>query len=130
MDQPPPEQPSQSPPPGPPPGGSNVHTWAVVCHVAAFAGFVVPFGNIIGPLIVWLLKRHDDPAIEAHGKESVNFQISMTIYTLIAGVLILAVVGIILLPALVILNVVLVIVAAIKASNGETWRYPVTIRMI
>lgn len=128
MDQPPPESPT--PPPSEGSRDPNARTWAVVCHLSAFAGLIVPFGNIIAPLVVWLLKRHDDPEIELHGKESVNFQISMTIYTLVALLLIFVLIGFILAPLLALLNIILVVIASIKASNGEGYRYPLTIRLV
>jgi len=105
-------------------------TWDVLCHILALAGFVFPFGNIIGPLIIWLVKKDQIPSVDAHGKESLNFQISMTIYAIVASLLIFAVVGFVLLPAVLLANLILVIMATIKASNGEPYRYPLTIRFI
>ena len=70
------------------------------------------------------------PSINEHGKESVNFQISMTIYTIIAALSTLLLIGFLLLPAIVVLNIVLVIIAGVKAANGEFYRYPLTIRFI
>ncbi len=87
-------------------------------------------GHILGPLIVWLAKRRDSPEIDEHGKESLNFQISMLIYNVIAGVLCLVLVGFVILAILHILNLVLVIVASIQASEGKFYRYPLTIRLI
>src|SRR5881398_293312 len=87
-------------------------------------------GAFLGPLIVWLAKRGDSPEIDEHGKESVNFQISMLIYNLIAGVLCLVLIGFVILGILHILNLVLVIVASIQASEGKLYRYPITIRLI
>jgi hypothetical protein len=110
---------------------SNVRTWTVLCHATALAGFFVPWaGHILGPLIVWLAKRGDSPEIDEHGKESLNFQISMLIYNLIAGVLCLVLIGFVILGILHILNLVLVIVASIQASEGKLYRYPITIRLI
>ena len=110
---------------------SNVRTWCVLAHASALLGFVVPWAfHILGPLIVWLAKRADSPEIDAHGKESLNFQISMLIYNLIAGVLCLVLVGFALLFILHILNLVLVVVASIQASEGKLYRYPLTIRLI
>jgi uncharacterized protein len=110
---------------------SNVRTWAVLCHASALVGFFVPWaGHILGPLIVWLAKRGDSPEIDEHGKESLNFQISMLIYNLIAGVLCLVLIGFVILGILHILNLVLVIVASIQASEGKLYRYPITIRLI
>jgi uncharacterized Tic20 family protein len=95
------------------------------------AGFVFPaVGHILGPLIVWLIKRGDAPEIDAHGKESLNFQISMLIYNLVAGVLCLFLIGFFLLAILHLLNVVFVIIAAVKASEAQFYRYPFTIRLI
>lgn len=105
--------------------------WATVCHLSALLMFVgFPILQIVGPLVVWLLKREESSFIDAHGKESVNFQISMTIYILVASISFLFCVGFILVPALIVADVVLLIIAAVKANNGEYYRYPVTIRLI
>jgi uncharacterized Tic20 family protein len=110
---------------------SNVRTWTVLCHASALLGFFVPAaGHILGPLIVWLVKRGDSPEIDAHGKESLNFQISMLIYGVISGILCLIVIGFFLLALLHILNVVFVIVASIQASEGKLYRYPLAIRFM
>ena len=126
MDQQPP------PPPSPVPvTSSDVRTWCVLCHATALAGFFVPWaGHILGPLIVWLAKRGDSAEIDAHGKESLNFQISMLIYNLIAGILCLVLIGFVILGILHLLNLVLVIIASIQASEGKFYRYPFTIRLI
>ena len=114
-----------------PTSARDVRTWNVLCHATALAGFFVPWaGHILGPLIVWLAKRGDSPEIDEHGKESLNFQISMLIYNVIAGLLCLVLVGFIILAILHILNLVLVIVASIQASEGKFYRYPITIRLI
>jgi uncharacterized Tic20 family protein len=103
----------------------------MACHLSALAGFVVPaFGHLLGPLIAWLIKRGESSEIDANGKEALNFQISMLIYNLVAGVLCLVLIGFALLAVLHILNVVFVIFAAIKASEGQMYRYPLTIRLI
>jgi uncharacterized Tic20 family protein len=103
----------------------------VLCHATALAGFFVPWaGHILGPLIVWLAKRGDSPEIDEHGKESLNFQISMLIYNVIAGLLCLVLIGFVILFILHILNLVLVIVASIQASEGKLYRYPIAIRLI
>src|SRR5438876_11641515 len=110
---------------------SNVRTWNVLCHATALAGFFVPWaGHILGPLIVWLAKRGDSAEIDAHGKESLNFQISMLIYNLIAGILCLVLIGFVILGILHLLNLVLVIVASIQASEGKLYRYQLAIRLI
>jgi uncharacterized Tic20 family protein len=87
-------------------------------------------GHLLGPLIVWLAKRDDSPEIDAHGKEALNFQISMLIYTLVAGVFCLILIGFVFLAILWVLNAVFVIIASIQASEGKFYRYPMTIRFI
>ena len=110
---------------------ANVRTWNILCHASALLGVFFHFpGHILGPLIVWLAKRDDSPEIDAHGKESLNFQISMLIYNAIAVVFCLVLIGFVLLPILWVLNVVFVIVASIQASDGKFYRYPMTIRFI
>ena len=118
--------------PSPPPStSSDVRTWCVLCHASALAGFFVPWaGHILGPLIIWLAKRGDSTEIDANGKESVNFQISMLIYNLIAGILCLVLIGFVILAILHLLNLVLVIVASIQVSEGKFYRYPLAIRLI
>ena len=88
------------------------------------------FGHILGPLVVWLIKRGDSSEIDAHGKEALNFQISMLIYNLVAGVLCLVLIGFVLLGVLYLLNIIFVIIAALKAGEGEMYRYPLTIRLV
>jgi uncharacterized Tic20 family protein len=105
-------------------------TYAMFCHLGALSGFVVPFGSIIVPLVLWLIKKDSSPFIDMHGRESLNFQISLLVYSLIAAVLILFIVGIFLLALLWIFNLVVVIIAGIRAESGEQFRYPLTIRFI
>ena len=103
----------------------------VLSHASALLGFVVPWlFHILGPLIIWLAKRGDSTEIDAHGKESMNFQISMLIWNCIAAILILVLIGIPLLILLHILNIIFVIVASIQASEGKLYRYPLAIRLI
>ena len=104
--------------------------WAMFCHLSALAGFVIPLGNIFGPLVIWLMKKDEYPLVDDQGKEALNFQISMTIYYIGAAVLILILIGIILLPALVIFSLVMTVIAMIKANEGVAYRYPVTIRFL
>jgi uncharacterized Tic20 family protein len=105
-------------------------TWGMFCHLSALAAFVFPLGNIFGPLIIWLVKKDESPFVDDQGKESLNFQISFTIYCIFAAILAVIFIGIILLIALGIAFLILVILAAIKANEGEEFRYPFTIRLI
>ena len=107
------------------------YTLGMLCHLLSLTQLLgVPLGNILGPLIVWLINRDEDPFVDLCGKESLNFQISMTIYMVIAGILILLFVGLFMIPILMILNIVYTIIAAIKASQGSSYTYPLTIRFI
>ena len=125
-------QPTSPPSPAPTSStSSEVRTWSVLCHASALLGlFFHFFGHLLGPLLVWLIKRGDAPEIDANGKESLNFQLSMLIYDIIAGILCLVVIGIPILIALWILNTVFVIIASIRTSEGKSYRYPFTIRLI
>ena len=112
----------------PPADDKQARTWGMLCHLAALAGFIgIPFGNIIGPLVVWLIKKDESPYVDAQGKASLNFQISMTIYKIVAALLVLVIIGFVLLPALIILNIVCIIIASVKTSNGEEFNYPLAI---
>ena len=113
------------------PALTNVRTWSALCHASALLGVFIHFpGHIIPPLIIWLAKRHEAPEIDAHGKEALNFQISMLIYNAVALVFCLILVGFVFLAILWVLNAVFVIIAAIQASDGKFYRYPMTIRFI
>jgi len=103
----------------------------VLCHASALLGlFLHFFGHLLGPLIVWLVKRGDSPEIDAHGKESLNFQLSMLIYDAIAFVLCFVLIGIPILILLWVLNTIFVIIASIQASEGKLYRYPLAISLI
>ena len=108
----------------------QARTWGMLCHLLAFAGFVIPFGHIIAPLIVWLIKKEESAFVDAQGKESLNFQISMTIYFFVAGILTLVAIGVVLMVALAIFFIVMVILASVRANAGEKYRYPLTIRFL
>jgi uncharacterized Tic20 family protein len=125
-------QPTSPPPPAPTSStSSEVRTWSVLCHASALLGlFFHFFGHLLGPLVVWLIKRDASPEIDANGKESLNFQLSMLIYDIVAGILCLVLIGIPILIALWVLNTVFVIIASVKTSNGEFYRYPFTIRFL
>jgi len=141
-------QPQDVPPQTPPPGGSDVpppsqpqpvielskeaRQWGMFCHLAALAGFTgIPFANIVAPLIIWLIKKDEFAFVNENGKESLNFQISVAIYMLASSLLIcLAGLGLIVMGAIAIAALVFVIIAAIEANKGNSYRYPLTIRLI
>jgi uncharacterized protein len=107
-----------------------VRNTAVAAHLATFAGLVVPFGSVIGPLAVWLTRRHRDPFIDQAGREALNFGITVAIYGSVLLVAALMLVGIPLLVVGVVAWVVLASLAAVKASQGQPYRYPLTLRLV
>ena len=147
-------------------GSDDARKWALWAHLSslvwfplAFVGLSFPILNILGPLIIWQMKKSEHSFVDDHGKESVNFQISVTIYTLIITVIVVIIglvfitliagsssqdsdtlalgIGLILAASLIFISVIvgiiqlaLVIFAAIKANNGEMYRYPLTIRLL
>ncbi len=104
--------------------------WGMLCHLSALSAFIIPFGSVLGPLIVWQIKKNEYPFVDDQGKEALNFQITTTIAALISIVLIFVAIGIALLIAVCLASLVFTIIAAIKANNGETYRYPFTLRLI
>jgi len=102
----------------------------MAAHLSALAGYVIPFGSMIGPLVVWLIKKDEMPFVNSQGKEALNFQITMTIAAIISIVLIFVVIGIFLLWALAIIDLIFIIIAAIQASKGVDYRYPFALRLI
>ena len=105
-------------------------TWGMLCHLSALSGFIIPFGNIIAPLIIWLIKKEESEFVDYNGKESLNFQISLTIYSLISAVLTIILIGFVMIVGILILYIVMTIIAGVKANNGERYVYPFTIRII
>ncbi|MGJ8654009.1 MAG: DUF4870 domain-containing protein [Opitutaceae bacterium] len=119
------------------------NTMPMLCHLLALTGLLgIPFGNILGPLIIWLVKKEENPAVDEAGKESINFQVSVMIYgfalflvgipmafipfanMLFIPLLVLAGIG------LMIGSIVLTVIAALKASEGVDYAYPYTIRFL
>lgn len=128
---PPPAQPSE--PVTPPPAGDagkDAKTFGMLCHLLALVGYILPFGNILGPLIIWLIKKEDHPFVDEQGKESINFQITMTIAAIVCVLLFVVGIGIILLPLVGLFDLIMIIIASMKANSGEHYRYPFAIRLI
>jgi uncharacterized protein len=108
----------------------SARTTAVAAHLSTFAGLVVPFGSVIGPLAVWLTRRDRDPFIDQAGREALNFGITIAIYGAVLLAAALLLVGIPFLIIGVVAWVVLASLAAVKASEGQAYRYPLTLRLV
>ncbi len=105
--------------------------WAMLCHLSAFAGYIFPFfGGILGPLIVWLSRRTDSEWIDINGKASLNFQLSVLLYSVLCIPLMFLIVGFFFFFLLMALELICVVIASIRAAQGIEFRYPLTIPFI
>jgi uncharacterized Tic20 family protein len=105
----------------------ETNQWAMFLHLSLLAGFVVPLGGLVAPIVIWQIKKTELPEIDIHGKIVANWIISAIIYAIICFLLVFMIVGIPLLIALGVLGVVFPIIGAVKAGGGEVWRYPLSI---
>ena len=122
-----------------PPGSneSQARTWNMLCHLSALAGFIIPFGNILGPLIVWQIKKNEFPSVNVHGKAALNFQITVVIAVFVgafaATILSFIHIGFLLFPLVFLIGLaglILAIIAGIKANNGEDYKYPFSFDLV
>lgn len=102
--------------------------WGMICHLSALSGLLVPFGSILGPIIVWAIKKDEYPFVDRQGKEAINFQLTMTIVIIISWILVFAVIGLLILPVVVIYTLVMLVIASIKTNDGVEYSYPYSIR--
>ncbi|MCQ4348587.1 DUF4870 domain-containing protein [Pseudomonas stutzeri] len=115
--------------PGSPGPDAEARKWAMFCHYAAFAWVLAPMiGNVIGPLVVWQLKRESDPYVDSQGREALNFQITVSLALLACAAL-----AWIAFPLATLVSVgalVLTVIGGIRANEGRPWRYPFCIRFL
>ncbi len=109
---------------------SDEKTFAMLCHLSALSGYLIPFGWIIGPVVVWMIKKDEYPLVDDQGREALNFNITVCIAAIVSALLIYVCVGMVLLPAVVIAHLVFTIIAALKAKEGQRYRYPLAIRFL
>ena len=128
-----------TPPPVPeyeeylPPGFPEIweRNWAVFCHFGGFAGLLVPgIGHVLAPLVLWMLRRDESAYVDHHGREALNFQISMTLYWIVAAALVWLLIGFLLLLVVGVVHFVFMVLASYAASRGELYRYPFTLRLV
>jgi uncharacterized Tic20 family protein len=115
---------------------ADSRNWAVIAHLSGIAAMLIALA-FLGPLVVYLIKKDTDPFVRDQAAEALNFQLSWLLYGIVGGIvlvlLIVVVIGLVLIPVAIAAAVawfVLMIVAAVKASHGERYRYPLTIRFI
>jgi uncharacterized Tic20 family protein len=105
-------------------------TWGMLAHLAAFAGLLVPLGSLLGPLVVWLIRRDRSEFVADQGKEALNFNITVLLAGLVCGLLVFVFIGILLGVALFIYWLSMTIVAGIKAAEGIRYRHAFTLRLV
>lgn len=107
------------------------HTIAMLCHLSSLILYLgIPFGNVLGPLIFWLVKKDEFEFVDDQGKEALNFQITVSLAMIASGILCIILVGLPLLFLILIVNFVMTIIGAVAASKGERYRYPFVIRLV
>jgi hypothetical protein len=126
-----PENPDSGPTqqPAEPAGGGlesnkDARTMAMLCHLLAI------FTIFLGPLIIWLVKKDEYSYVDEQGKEALNFQITVVLALFVAGLLTFVCIGVVLLPAIWIVDIVFCIIAAVAVNKGEHYRYPLSLRLI
>lgn len=108
----------------------------MLCHLLALTGFIIPFGNILGPLVVWMMGKNESQFVDDHGKASLNFQLTVTLYFIglaVLGLMVGSVVVLVMIASgvvLLIYGVVMIIVNAIKAHNGEDGEYAMSATLL
>jgi uncharacterized Tic20 family protein len=129
----PPESVIPPPPNEPPMAGApsaEERQWAMFAHLSALVGVIIPLGSIIGPLVIWLIKKDTMPFVNDQGKEALNFNITVAIAAIVGWILCFILIGFLVLAVLAIGWLVFVIIATIKANEGTTYRYPFTLRLV
>lgn len=110
------------------PWGIDEKTFLILMHLSLLSGFIIPFGSIVLPLAMWLTNKDEFPEVDAHGKVIANWIVSFAIYMIGCAVLSFALIGIPLAILISIYAVVVVVIASIKASDGQLWHYPGAIK--
>jgi uncharacterized Tic20 family protein len=109
----------------------NVRQWAMFVHLSALFGLLGNgIGFVLGPLVVWLIKKDDHPFIDRQGKESINFQLTMFLLLILSAILALVIIGFVLVIIVLVIMVVFPVIGAISANEGKDYKYPFSIRFI
>ncbi|MBX3470050.1 MAG: DUF4870 domain-containing protein [Planctomycetes bacterium] len=107
----------------------EARTWGMVAHLSTFAGYVIPFGNVVGPLVVLTAKK-EHPFVTDQAKEALNFQITILLLSMVCIVLVFVIIGIFLLMALLLFDLIVTVMACLAANRGEAYRYPFSLRLV
>ena len=112
------------------PWDMDLNSFTILMHLSVFAGMIIPMGGIVLPLVMWLTNKDKSSLIDAHGKNIMNWMISSFIYAIASVILMIVGIGFLMIIALVILSLIFTIMGAVKASNGEVFKYPLAIEFI
>lgn len=110
--------------------GLEENTYLMLMHLTQFSGVIVPLLGYILPILMWITNKEANENVDKHGKNILNFTISFLIYSAISALSIFILIGIPLLLIIGVLYIVFVVMAAVKANNGEYWKYPLTIEFV
>lgn len=110
--------------------GMEDTSYYLLMHLSQFCGIMIPFLGILAPILLWLVQKDDDPVVDEHGRNILNWNISFLIYMVICGVSMFLFIGFILIWIPIILMIIFPIIGAIKASNGEVWKYPLSLKFL
>jgi len=105
----------------------SANQWALVLHLSQYAGFIVPLGGFIAPIVIWQVKKEDVPGLDEHGKNIANWLVSSFVYAAVCGLLTIVLIGFVGLFVIAIMAVAFPLIGALKANDGEAWKYPLTI---
>lgn len=105
-------------------------TMGMLSHLSALCGVVIPFGNLLGPFLVYMLKKDESEFVRHQATEALNFQITATIALIVSAILMIVLIGFVLLAIVGLATLILTIVASVKANEGEWYEYPFAIRLI
>lgn len=105
-------------------------TWGMLAHLSTLVGVLIPFGSVLGPLVVWLIKKDTMPFVAEQGKEALNFNITVLLAFIVSGVLTIILIGFLMMIAVFVAWLVLSIIAGLAANKGESYRYPWTLRLV
>ncbi|MFI2812160.1 MULTISPECIES: DUF4870 domain-containing protein [Microbulbifer] len=110
------------------PWGMDKNTFLMLMHLSQLTGFFLPVAGFALPIIMWATNKDQSVEIDRHGKVILNWMISLIIYALICSILVFVVIGILGFFVLLLVEVIFVVIAAVKASEGELWQYPLSIK--
>lgn len=108
--------------------GMEENVYCMLMHLSQLVGVIIPFGGIVAPIVMWVSNKDSNPTVDKHGRAVMNWVLSELIYFFLCLILMFLVIGVFLLPVLIIVGIVFAIIGGVKASNGEVWEYPLSIK--